>query len=160
MSYVQVKINLSSDQQKKLINGKSVRVLKSDIGKGNIVYLHPLNAKKVAGSKGGCNLQMSKGEILYTARHHNPAIGAGFFDDVWSGIKSVGKWLKDSGLATPLLDVGKTLITPFVGDTAANVIREGARSLTGASIMRPKTSKSKKSTRISIMPSGGSFLIN
>jgi len=78
MSYVQQKIQLSAAQQKRIIQGKSVRVLKSDIGKGNVVYLHPLNAKKLSSCKQGCNLSMSKGDIMYTAKHHNPMLGSGF----------------------------------------------------------------------------------
>jgi len=58
-----------------------------------------------------------------------------------------------------LADVGQTLATPFVGPEIASAGRQLLKSTTGVGIMRPKQ-HSKKSTRISIMPSGGSFLIN
>jgi len=159
MSYVPVKLNLSAAQQKKLIAHKSVRVLKSDIGKGSPVYLHPLNAKKLSSCKKGCNLSLSKGEIIFTAKHFSPTLGSGFFDDVWSGIKSVGSWLKDSGVGSILADVAQTVATPFVGPEIANVGRQLLKTTTGVGLMRPK-GKSQKTKRISIMPSGGSFLIN
>lgn len=130
MTYRQIKLKITPAQQKKAINGGAIRLPQSSIGCGDMCMVHPMNYKKLTSAKGGVNLVLSPGEIMATANSHGMA-GSGFFDDVWSGIKSAGKWLKDSGVGSALADVGQTLATPFVGENVAKVGREALRGLTG-----------------------------
>jgi hypothetical protein len=163
--YDPIKLNLTKAQQKKLLKGFSVRVTKSQIGNGPNVWLHPLNIKKLNSCKSGCNLTMTQGEIMHTANNHGLA-GAGVLSDIWSGIKKVGKFAIDSGLATPLADIAKNVATPFVGENIANAGRELLRSTTGVGLKQARIdnmnrARSMKRGRVSVMPSsGGSFRIN
>ena len=163
--YDSIKLNLTKAQQKKLLKGLSVRVTKSQIGSGPLVFLHPLSIKKLNSSKNGSNLTMTQGEIMHTA-NHNGLAGSGLLSDMWNGVKKVGSFLKDSGLATPLADIAQSVATPFVGPGIANVGRELLRSTTGVGLKNARAenmnrARSMKRGRISIMPaSGGSFRIN
>lgn len=168
MSYVPIRINLSKAQQKKLVKGSSVRVTKSQIGNGPEVYLHPVNFKKINSSKNGTNLSLSPGEIIYTADKNNVNMGSGFFDDLWSGIKKVGSFLKDTGIATTLANAAQTAATPFIGSTASQIGRDILKQTTGIGFSKSDNmakARAAKRGRISIMPSSGeltagSFRIN
>lgn len=137
MPYHQVKLHITPKQQKTAINGGSIRLPPSSIGEGQIVMLHPANYKKLVNAKGGVNLTLSPGEIMATASHNGLA-GSGFFDDVWSGIKSAGKWLKDSGVGSALADVAQTVATPFVGEKGAKIGRDVFKGLTGVGVKGKK----------------------
>lgn len=153
MGFHSVKLNISKDQQKKALKGAKIRLTQNCIGNGQIVMLHPLNYKKVVNSKGGINLELSPGEIMASASHHNmvPKIdnvgdmgGSGLFDSIWSGIKKVGSWLKDSGVGTALADVAQTVAEPFVGADVASAGRQLLKSTTGVGIRGKKTTKKGK----------------
>ena len=133
MAYHQVKLTVTPAQQKKALKGQKIRMSRDNIGQGQLVMLHPLNYKKVMNAKGGINLELSPGELIATANHHNLA-GAGFFGDVWEGLKSAGKWLKDSGIASILADTAQAAATPFVGEQVAKTARGALKSLTGVGI--------------------------
>lgn len=133
MTYHQVKLNITGAQQKKALKGQKIRVNKANIGQGQIVMLHPLNYKKTMNAKGGINLELSPGELIATASHHNLA-GSGFFGDVWEGLKSAGRWLKSSGVGSVLADVAQEVATPFVGHEIASTARGALKSLTGVGI--------------------------
>lgn len=137
MSYRQIKLKITPAQQKKAINGGAIRLPQSSIGCGDICMVHPMNYKKLTGAKGGVNLLLSPGEIMATANSHGMA-GSGFFDDVWSGIKSAGKWLKDSGVGSALADVAQTVATPFVGEKGAQLGRDVFKGLTGVGMKGKK----------------------
>lgn len=168
MSYVPVKLNLTKAQQKKLINGSSVRITKSQIGNGPEVYLHPLNAKKINGSKNGVNISLSKGEITYTAKHNGFVSGGSIWDDIWGGIKSVGSFLKNSGVGSILADAAIPFASTVLGPTGAVVARNVLKTTTGVGFSKVDNmarARSMKKGRISIMPassgsSGGSFRTN
>ena len=168
MSYVPIKIDLSKAQQKKLVKGNSVRVTKSQVGSGPTIYLHPLNAKKINSSKNGANLSMSKGEIIYTADKNGVEMGSGFFDDLWSGIKKVGSFLKDSGIATTLADAAVPFASTILGPAGATAARTIQKQTTGVGFSKSDNmakARAAKRGRISIMPSSGnltagSFRIN
>ena len=143
MPYHQVKLTISKAQQKKALNGGSIRIPTKDIGVGQVVMLHPLNVKKVANAKGGINLQLSPGEIIASADYHNligkinPSLsGNGFFDSVYQGLKKVGSFLKDSGIATTLADSLATAATPFVGPAISGIGRELVRNIGGVGIKK------------------------
>jgi hypothetical protein len=137
MPYHQIKLNITPKQQKTAINGGSIRLTQGAIGTGQLCMIHPVNYKKLVNAKGGVNLSLSPGEIMATSNHHGLA-GSGFFDDVWSGIKSAGKFLKDSGIGSTLLDIAEGAATPFVGKDIASAVRGGVRGLTGVGVKGKK----------------------
>lgn len=165
MPYDSINLNLSKAQQKKLINGQPIRVLKTQIDNGGSpVYLHPMNYKKLMNCKKACNMSMSEGEIMYTMKN-NGLIGAGILDSIWSGVKKVGSFLKDTGLATPLADLAQSVAEPIIGKTASTVARDAFRGVTGVGLTKQQKienmnrARSMKKGKINIMPSG-SFRIN
>lgn len=141
--YHQAKLSITKEQQKKALKGAKIRIPQSCLGTGQIVMLHPLNYKKVVNAKGGINLELSPGEIMQTAAHHgmmpkpSPDMeGSGIFDSIWSGLKSAGKWLKDSGVGSALADVGQTLAAPLVGEETAKAGRQLLRATTGVGLKK------------------------
>jgi hypothetical protein len=148
MPYIQVKLQITPKQQAQALKGAKIRLSADSIGKGQIVLLHPLNAKKVANAKNGINLELSPGELMQTASYHNMVppqpeglSGSGIFDSIWSGLKSTGKWLKDSGVGSALADVAQTVATPFVGADIANAGRQILKSTTGVGLKKKKMGK-------------------
>lgn len=141
MPYIQVQLEISPAQQKQALKGARIKLTPDAIGKGRIVMLHPLNAKKIATRKGGVMLELSPGEIMTTASFHNimPDVpegvsGSGFLDNAWQLLKKGGKWLKDSGVGSVLADVAQTAATPFIGETGAQVARDILKTTTGVGI--------------------------
>lgn len=169
MPYQSIKLHITPAQQRKAINGAGIRLSKDCIGEGELVMLHPMNYKKVVNSKGGVQLVLSPGEIMQTAAHHgllppgdHSLSGSGFFDSLWNGIKSVGGFLKNSGLATPLADFAQTVATPFVGADIAKVGRDALRGVTGVGLgpalkaakYRITNAKGKETHHVNVMPKG------
>ncbi len=150
MPYRQVKMKISPEMQKKVLKGAKIRVPQDCIGTGQIVVLHPLNYKKVVNSKGGINLELSPGEVLQTAAFHGmipkvnaEASGSGIFDDIWSGLKTAGKWLKDTGIASSVADIAQEAATPFVGPGIAGAARRVLKDTTGVGLKKKTTRKKK-----------------
>lgn len=146
MPFQPVKLSLTDAQQKKALRGAPIRLSKNAIMSGSqIVMLHPLNVKKITKAGNGVNLELSPGEIMATASHHgmvpnmdlSNVQGSGIFDSIWSGIKGVGKFLKDSGLGTTLADMAQPLVAGVAGENVAKGLREGLRAATGVGI-KPK----------------------
>lgn len=169
MPYQTIKLHISPAQQRKAINGGSIRLSKDCIGDGQLVMLHPMNYKKIANAKGGVQLVLSPGEIMQTAAHHgilppgdSSLSGSGFFDSVWSGIKGVGKFLKDTGIASTLADVAQGVISPMVGENISKGLREGLRGATGVGLgpalkaakYRITNAKAKETHHVNVMPKG------
>lgn len=145
MPYQPVKLNLTKAQQAKAIRGAPIRISKDAIlNGGQIVMMHPLNAKKVTKSANGINITFSPGEIIATASHHGmvPKMdmsnvdGSGFFDSIWNGIKGVGKFLKDTGIASTLADVAQGVAGPIIGENLSKGLREGLRGATGVGLKK------------------------
>lgn len=164
MSYVPVRLDLTKAQQKKLINGNSVRITKAQINNGPEVYLHPLNAKKVMNSKSGVNLSLSKGEITHSAKHNGLVSGGSIWSDIWSGIKKTGSFLQKSGIGTILADAAIPFASTVLGPAGATAARSILKTTTGVGFSKADNmakARAAKRGRISIMPSsGGSFRIN
>lgn len=152
MPYQVVKLNISKAKQKKALSGGSIRISKDDIGVGSEVYLHPTNAKKVRNAKSGVMLDLSPGEIVMTAEKQgmmpkqDELSGSGFFDSVWEGIKKVGSFLKDSGIASTLADAAVPAVAGFLGPQGATVARGVVKNLTGVGAQMPKKKRAKKIT--------------
>ena len=147
--YQRIKLNLSSAQQKKALRGAPIRVKADQIGVGFIIMLHPANYKKLVKAKQGVILDLSPGEMVATASYHKlipaldgPMEGSGIFDTIWSGVKKLGSFVKDSGIGTILADAGEELAKPFIGETGAKIARNVVRGVTGVGIAK-KTRKAK-----------------
>lgn len=156
MVYRQVKIELSPAQQKKALRGLKIRLKQSQIGRGQLVMLHPVNANRVLKAKRGVDLDLSPGEIMMTASYHGliPKMGGemsgtGIFDSIWSGLKTAGKWLKDSGVGSVLADAAQAAATPFVGAQAADIGRSILKQTTGVGI-RPRVKRTARGSGLYI----------
>ena len=141
MVYQSVKLQVTPKQQKAALRGAKMRLTPSCIGSGQLVMLHPLNYKKVINAKGGINLELSPGEIMATAAHHGmvPKIsgelsGEGIFDSIWSGLKSVGSWLKSSGVGSALADAAMPAVAGVLGPAGAVAARSVLKSTTGVGL--------------------------
>lgn len=157
MAYKQFRINLTPEQQRKMLRGLAVKVSKEQLGAGPIVMLHPANYAKVAKAKGGILLELSPGECLATGSYNNVfddsmvLQGSGFFGDAWEGIKKVGKFLKETGIASTLADTAQEIATPFLGESGAKLGRNIVKGLTGvgATPMQKKPSKVRRTLKAS-----------
>jgi len=133
MVYKQVKIDINKKQLEAACRGKPVRFTKSQIGSGShYLSLHPANVKVVekAALKGsGCVLHLAPGELMTTAHQMK---GSGFFDSVWSFLKTN---------ATPLLDVVRNVAEPFVGKDIADSGRDLVRTITGKGVKKSKADR-------------------
>lgn len=125
MVYKQIKINITREQLQKAIKGKPVSFKKEQIGSGtSYLSLHPANVKIVEKSvmKGtGCVLHLAPGELLAT---HEDMNGEGIFGDIWKGLKSGYKWVKNNIVDTPLY---QQTIKPLV----RKAVDLGANALSG-----------------------------
>lgn len=148
MAYKRIKIQLTKAQAERALSGKSIRVAASQIGNGSeYVSLHPANAKLIerAALKGsGCCINLSHGELADTADSMN---GAGFWGDVWKGVKRGWKVLKDTGILTAAADAA---VAPLAAATGQPALVSGARQLlkktTGVGIKR--TTKAQKVAKL------------
>jgi len=145
MTYESIDLVLSPVQQKKALKGGSIIIKKENIGKGSKVFLHKENMKKIKKCKGaGVTISFSPGEIIKTASHHGllkvpeNLTGSGFFDDVLSGLKTAGKWLVDSGVASNLADALVPVASSVIGPTGATLARKVLKGVTGVGIKKNK----------------------
>ncbi len=155
MVYKPATVDFTPKQIDQMAKGKSVRVSHSQIGKGDkVILLHPENHNKLSKAfqtGRGCNLQIADGEVMAT--HTSEMDGTGFFGDLWKGLKSVGSWLKDSGVGSVLADAVQTAATPIVGATTAELGRKILKGTTGVGIAKQRMSRKTNSLY------GGSFLM-
>jgi hypothetical protein len=169
MPYQSIKLRITPAQQKKAIQGSGIRLTSDQIDNGQLVMLHPMNYKKVVNAKGGVQLVLSPGEIMHTAAYHGilPPVeegmsGSGFFDSVWNGLKSAGKFLKDTGIGTALADVAQGVLSPVLGENVTKGLREGLRGATGVGLgpalkaakYRITNAKGKETHHVNVMPKG------
>ena len=148
--YQRIKLNLSPAQQKKALRGAPIRIAFDQIGVGYIIMVHPSNYKRLVKAKRGIVLDLSPGEMVATASYHKlvpaldgPMEGSGIFDTIWSGVKKLGSFVKDSGIGTILADAGEELAKPFLGDTGAKIARNVVKNVTGVGVAPKRTRKAK-----------------
>lgn len=160
MPYKQFRMTLSKEQQSKALRGLPIKVSKENLGKGSTVVLHPSNFDKCNKAKSGVVLHLSPGEIMATAELHGlmpgemELTGAGFLSDIWSGVKKVGSFLKDSGIGSAVLDVAEKVGSNVVGPEIASAARGLARGITGIGAMPTAPKKMKPRIKRSLMASG------
>ena len=142
MVYKPATVDFTQAQIHQMVKGKPIRLSHSQIGKGrSVILLHPENHNKLSKAYQagrGCNLHIADGEIAAT--HHSNMDGTGFFGDLWNGIKKVGGFLKDSGIASTLADAAQSAATPFVGEQVASAGRKLLKSTTGVGIPKKRIS--------------------
>lgn len=151
MPYRSMKLDISPAQQKKALKGQKVKITSDMLDKGQLVFLHPVNFKKITNAKGNVMIEFSPGELMHTAMKHGvvkmPANageldGAGFLDSLWDNLKSVGSFLKTSGLGTALADAGQQLITPIIGEKGAQLARNVVKGVAGVGLKnKPRKKK-------------------
>lgn len=147
--YHAVEIKLSPEQIRKLVAGAMVRLSPAALeGKEHTLLAHPLTAKMIKRAKAkktGVKLSLAPGELLATK--NSELSGTGWLDNVWSGIKSVGSWLKDSGVGSALADAGQQALTPLIGETGANLARKVVRGVAGVGVSPVKVAKGSEEAR-------------
>lgn len=90
--YKEFRVALTPAQGKKVLDGEPVRLSHAQLNTGKSHYFHPETYKKLvkAYEHGkGVTIHMSHGAVLRT--HQSGLSGSGFWDNLWSGIKSAGK---------------------------------------------------------------------
>jgi len=148
MAYARIKVDLTHEQAKKALAGKSIRLTNDQLGKGpTILSVHPQNLKIIekAALKGtGCNINLSHGELADTCSNMQ---GSGFFGDVWNGLKKVWGVLKDSGAASTLADMGANALSGIAPSfsPAIQAGRQLLKTTTGVGIKKRMTKSDRKS---------------
>jgi hypothetical protein len=136
MVYKPSKLDLSNAQAKKVLQSKPVRLRADQLGVGVEHMFHPENYKRLMRAKRagkGLTLDMAHGEIAAT--HASELTGAGFWGDVWRGIKKGDKFVKDSGILSKLLDAGVPAAATYLGQPSAAIpVRAGIKQLTGVGL--------------------------
>lgn len=156
--YKALKLNLSEKQILQASKGKSIKVTNPQINSGSLfIWLHPENAKKVEKAflkKTGTVLHLSHGELLQTASHHME--GSGFWSNIWHGVKSGWKALKDSGIASSIVD----LATPALGTLTGQpgLVMAGRQLLRNTTGVGCGTKKMTKNDRYAQLKGAGIFL--
>ncbi len=155
--YKQIKLNITEAQAKKALNGKSFRVNPAQIGSGStFVSLHPLNVKAVekAVLKGsGFTLHLSPGELADTAHRMD---GAGFWGNLWGGLKKGWRVLKDTGIATKLADAAVAPLAAYAGPQTAIAGRQLFKAVTGAGVAG--VGRMKRAERLAKLRGSGLYL--
>lgn len=152
-SYKIVKIDITESQLKAAIEGKRIKISPSQFtSNGKEIALHPLQAVKVVKamtSKKPVFIHLSDGELAETYRNMIMK-GGSFFGNVWKGLKSVFKVLKDSGAASTLADMAVAPIAAYTGNPAlVGAARAGLKQLTGVGIKRVSMKQKREMLRAS-----------
>lgn len=175
MTYKAARIDFTDAQVKKAISGKPVRLAANQIGKGDkVVFLHPVQHRVVskAGMAGrGCTIELSPAEILTTVESEMD--GTGFFGDLWKGIKSGYKWVKNNVIDTPIyqqtikplvrkaVDTGAMALSGMAPEAAPfiQMAKQQISDRTGAFGVPPITRRRIKRSD-NVLMDGGSFRLN
>lgn len=158
---------------KKAIKGSAISFTKDELaGNDYQMLVHPSNAKmmKAAQSKnkGVSGIKFSEPEIMTDIDYHSNTggslSGGSIWSDIWSGIKKVGNFVKDSGIGTILADSAATALTPALGPLAP-VGRQLFKNVTGVGLDAKEKrlanlAKAREAKKNKKSASGGSFLIN
>lgn len=145
-TYVAVPLDLTEAQLKKLIDGKRIVVDKSQYkNTGKIFYLHPAQAQNIQRNmsrNSNSYLYMTDGELAETYRQMLLS-GGSFFSNLWKGLKSVFKTLKDTGALTALADQAVAPLSAFTGQPAiVGAVRKGLKDVTGVGM--PPSGQAKR----------------
>lgn len=146
-TYTPVPLDLTEAQLKSLINGKRI-VVKKDQYKntGKIFYLHPAQATNIQRNMArdaNSYLYMTDGELAETYRQMLLS-GGSFFGNLWKGLKSVFKTLKDTGALSALADQAVAPLSAMTGQPAiVGAVRKGLKETTGVGI-KSRMTKAKR----------------
>lgn len=138
MSYRKFRVDLTTAQGRKILEGKPVRLSAGQLNKGPNHFWHPENYKRLVRAyehEKGLTIHMSHGEVLRS--HQSDLDGAGFWGDVWSGIKkgakAVGSFIVKNW--KPLAGVAMDIGTKYVPEAAP--VRALVRETTGVGMAKP-----------------------
>ena len=172
VSYGEVKVgNVPQAKLKRALTGKQVRLTKNELIGDRVMIVHKLNEKaiKKAQKKGtGLTTSFSEGEAMADIEHYKRMGGSLSGGSVWSWIKNaasdVGKWLKDSGVATVLADAAVPFASTVVGPVGATAARKLLKDTTGVGMSKSKPAKGSPEMREKMAAMrakrGGSFRVN
>lgn len=159
MEYSIVKVGtIPKAKLKKSLKTGMLSLTRDELKGNRHLLMHPMNASKVINaqknSKGVQGLMLTKDEIQADMDYHasrGGALGGSFWSDLWSGVKSVGNWLKDSGVGSMLADAAVPFASTVLGPAGATAARSVLKTTTGVGLRGKKTRK-----RLT----GSSFMIN
>jgi len=140
--YKQIKLDLNESQIDKIIKNKPIKIANGQIGTGSTyVSLHPSNCKIIEKSYKngkGCVINISHHELKRTCEK-NEDNGSGFWSNIWSKLKKVYKFGKDSGIFSKLADAA---VVPLSSMTASPELvlpaRLALKQLTGIGMKKKK----------------------
>ncbi len=167
--YGEVKVGVIPPAKlKKALQGKAVRLSKSELSGDRVMIVHKLNEKaiKKAQKKGsGLTTNFSHGEAMADLDHYKKMGGALSGGSLWSWLKnaasSVGNWLKDSGVGSALADASIPFASSVLGPAGAAAARQVLRSTTGVGMGKgSQAMKDKMAALRAKRKTGGSFRIN
>jgi hypothetical protein len=152
-SYKPIVIDITEKQLADAINGKSIRITASQLGKGTkVLMLHPLNSKKAERSMLNGKtfmLKLADGELAATYERMINS-GGSFFSNLWKGLKRTWGVLKDTGAASQLLDMAVGPASVYTGQPAlVGAVRRGIKDLTGAGVGRMTAAQRKAALKAS-----------
>lgn len=159
MSYRSFRVDLTKAQGKKVLEGKPVRLGATQLGKGPNHFWHPENYKRLVRAyehEKGLTIHMSHGEVLRS--HQSDLDGAGFWGDIWKGIKKVGSFVAKNW--KPLAGVAMDIGTKYVPEAAP--MRALIKDATGVG-MEPPAKPAAKPIRRQVPTrrlTAGSFRLN
>ncbi len=159
-TYVPVPLDLTEVQLKNLIHGKRVLVKKEQYkNAGKVFYLHPAQATNIQRNmarNANSYLYMTDGELAETYKQMLLS-GGSFFGNIWKGIKTVFKTLKDTGALSQLADMAVAPLSAYTGQPAiVGAVRKGIKEVTGVGAM--PVSRMTKSKRIEQLRARGLYL--
>lgn len=100
--YESIELNLSDNQMKKLMNGESVLVKSSDVGKGTSVFVTSSQFNKLHNNPKSTKLKLSQAAIKYNMKH---LVGNGLADDLLN-------------LAKPAINLGRDAVQKELSNQA------------------------------------------
>ena len=167
MVYKQVSLNITPEQMRKAVQGKQITLSASQLSGGSMrTFLHPANVEKLAKAKRanrGARIYICDGAIRHDLERMQ---GGSIWGSIWKGIKSGFKALKDSGIASQLVDMAVAPISAYTGQPAAvSTGRQLLKNLSGIGMGKKKLTKGSAEAKahmaaIRARRSGGSFRLN
>lgn len=144
MAYIPIQTQLSRGQGRKLMQGGSIALKKSQIGMGqHELHLTRQQVQQLHKAMKGGKIRFSNAQIKYNIKH-----GKGVWDWVkkganaaWSGVKHGARWVYDQAkpLVKPILKKGARLATKAVGSAAESALNFAVPSL--GTIAAPQINK-------------------
>ena len=166
MVYRKVSLDITPAQLKRAASGQQITLSAAQLrGSGATFHVHPANHEKIMKAT-----RAGRGTRIYIApgaiQHDLQAMqGGSIWGSIWNGVKSGFKALKDSGIASQLVDMAVAPISAYTGQPAAvSTGRQLLKNLTGVGVRGGKLVKGSQAARdhmaaVRARRSGGSFML-